>query len=180
MEPQEIEKLYRAYPRQVYSLLDTSSHGLTAAEVEERRKKYGPNKLAKAKKKPLWKTFVENFISPMALLLWAAGIISLVASFLGKGTSESLGPVTDPQMMYLAIAIWLVNIINGFFSFLQQFKAGHYRHLYIGNDKIHLSLFQKIQRFLSIRCLAHDLTVLIPLLEHRLQSLNNKWFVIHQ
>ncbi len=124
MEPQEIEKLYRAYPRQVYSLLDTSSHGLTAAEVEERRKKYGPNKLAKAKKKPLWKTFVENFISPMALLLWAAGIISLVASFLGKGTSESLGPVADPQMMYLAIAIWLVNIINGIFSFLQQFKAG--------------------------------------------------------
>lgn len=124
MTQEQIKQLWHSYPRQVYGILETSSHGLTSQEAEERLKKYGPNTIKKTKKTPLWKVFLSNFISPMALLLWAAGIISVISSFIGKGTSAPLGPITDPQMFYLGIAIWLVNIINGVFSFLQQFKAG--------------------------------------------------------
>ena len=43
----------------------------------------------------------------MAILLWGAGIIALIAKI--------------PE---LAIAIWMVNIINGAFSFWQEFRAG--------------------------------------------------------
>jgi hypothetical protein len=39
----------------------------------------------------------------MAFLLWMAGIIALVA-----------------QMPELAVAVWLVNVINGLFSFFQN------------------------------------------------------------
>lgn len=124
MDKREIENLYRAYPRQVYSILDTSARGLSAQEVEDRKAKYGPNRLEKAESTPVWKVFLKNFISPMAILLWVAGLLSLVGSFLGEATSESFGPVKDPQMLYLAIAIWLVNIVNGLFSFFQEFRAG--------------------------------------------------------
>jgi magnesium-transporting ATPase (P-type) len=42
----------------------------------------------------------------MAILLWIAGIVSLIA-----------------KMPELAIAVWLVNVINGLFSFFQEFRA---------------------------------------------------------
>jgi hypothetical protein len=42
----------------------------------------------------------------MALLLWVGGIVALVA-----------------QLPQIAIAIWMVNVINGAFSFWQEFKA---------------------------------------------------------
>ncbi len=123
MKEEDIKRIIHAYPRNVYGELGTRAQGLSDAEVEERTKKYGKNEITKEKKTPLWKVFIENFISPMALLLWVAGILSFVSSFIGEGT-QSLGPFKDAQMLYLAIAIWLVNIINGVFSFMQQFKAG--------------------------------------------------------
>lgn len=43
----------------------------------------------------------------MAILLWVAGAIAFVA-----------------QLEELGIAIWLVNIINGLFSFWQEYQAG--------------------------------------------------------
>ena len=43
----------------------------------------------------------------MAILLWIGGIMAYFA-----------------DMLQLAIAIWLVNIINGVFSFWQEHRAG--------------------------------------------------------
>jgi magnesium-transporting ATPase (P-type) len=43
----------------------------------------------------------------MAILLWVGGAVALIGGM--------------PQ---LAIAVWLVNVINGVFSFLQEFRAG--------------------------------------------------------
>ncbi len=50
--------------------------------------------------------FLGNFIHVMAVLLWIAGGVALVAGL--------------PE---LAIAIWAVNLINGAFSFWQEFRA---------------------------------------------------------
>jgi len=50
--------------------------------------------------------FLSNFISLMAILLWIGGIIAFFAG-----------------MPELGIAIWLVNVINGVFSFMQEFRA---------------------------------------------------------
>ena len=51
--------------------------GLTTAEVETRRAKYGPNKFAEAAKEPRWQAFVRQYRDPMQIVLLVAGILSL-------------------------------------------------------------------------------------------------------
>ncbi len=123
MEKEKIIQLIRAYPRQIYEDLSTHAKGLSTQEAAKLREKYGPNIIKKVKKVPTWKIFLKNFISPMAILLWIAGCISIIAAFLGD-TDERIGVLGDPQMLYLGCAIWMVNIINGLFSFIQQHRAG--------------------------------------------------------
>jgi potassium/sodium efflux P-type ATPase len=91
----------------VYAALGSRVHGLTAAEVAERLQRYGPNVIREEKGRPLWQRLLLNFVHLMALLLWVGGAIAFVAN-----------------MPELAVAIWLVNVINGLFSFWQEFRAG--------------------------------------------------------
>ncbi|MDT2740223.1 cation-transporting P-type ATPase [Enterococcus canintestini] len=86
--------------------MNSTKAGLTEAEVKSRLAKYGKNVIAATKKQSLLKVFLTNFTSMMAILLWVAGLIALMT-----GTPE------------LGIAIWLVNLINGVFSFWQQYRA---------------------------------------------------------
>jgi len=81
--------------------------GLTASEAQEKQEKYGKNVVSEKKEKPLILVFLSNFISMMAILLWVGGLVSFIA-----------------KMPELGIAIWLVNVINGVFSFWQEFRAG--------------------------------------------------------
>lgn len=90
----------------IYQQMRTSKEGLNRQEVQARQAKYGKNILKKQKGVPLWKKFLSNFTSTMAWLLWIAGIIAFCA-----------------QLVELGIAIWLVNIINGCFSFWQEYQA---------------------------------------------------------
>ncbi|WP_261806871.1 cation-translocating P-type ATPase [Lapidilactobacillus luobeiensis] len=80
--------------------------GLTAAEAAQRLQENGPNLIQKTKQTSMFKVFFKNFSSLMALLLWGAGIIAVVAG-----------------MTELGLAIWAVNLINGCFSFWQQYRA---------------------------------------------------------
>lgn len=89
-----------------YQALASSEKGLSADEVQQRLTKYGQNVINTTKKESIIKTFLLNFTSLMALLLWISGFIALFAG-----------------MLELGIAIWLVNVINGFFSFWQQYRA---------------------------------------------------------
>ncbi|HWQ57869.1 MAG TPA: cation-transporting P-type ATPase, partial [Clostridia bacterium] len=66
----------------------------------------GRNIIKKIKGKPLIVRFLTNFTHLMAILLWIAGVVALVA-----------------KMPQLAIAVWLVNVINGLFSFFQEYRA---------------------------------------------------------
>ena len=100
------QNVHRLSIAEVYTALGTTVQGLSKAEAEERLKKYGKNTIQKIKGKPLILKFLSNFTHLMAILLWIAGIVSLIA-----------------QMPQLAIAVWLVNIINGLFSFFQEFRA---------------------------------------------------------
>lgn len=90
----------------VYKAMDTSSQGLQQSEVQDRESKYGKNVIQKVKGEPLWKRFLNNFTSTMAWLLWVAGAIAFAA-----------------KLTELGIAIWLVNVINGCFSFWQEYQA---------------------------------------------------------
>lgn len=86
--------------------INSSKTGLTEQEVHKRLEKYGKNVITSTKQQSMFKVFFTNFTSMMAILLWVAGFIALMT-----GTPE------------LGIAIWLVNLINGIFSFWQQYRA---------------------------------------------------------
>ncbi len=51
--------------------------GLTQAEADARRAKYGPNKFAEPPKEPRWQAFLRQYRDPMQIVLSAAGVLSL-------------------------------------------------------------------------------------------------------
>ncbi|MFV0527552.1 MAG: cation-translocating P-type ATPase [Lachnospiraceae bacterium] len=91
---------------EVYIQLGSQEDGLSQEEAQKRLAQYGPNAITEAKGKSMVLVFIGNFTSLMAILLWIGGIIAIFA-----------------DIMQLGIAIWLVNIINGIFSFFQEFRA---------------------------------------------------------
>ena len=80
--------------------------GLSSIQVRENQEKFGKNVINDKKEKSIILIFLSNFISMMAILLWVGGLVAFFA-----------------KMPELAIAIWLVNVINGVFSFWQEFRA---------------------------------------------------------
>ena len=98
--------LQRLPENEVYQALQTSAGGIGREDAEKRLHKYGPNTIAEKKGKPLIVRFLSNFTHLMAILLWVGAIVGFVA-----------------QMPQLGVAIILVNIINGLFSFFQEFRA---------------------------------------------------------
>ena len=93
-------------PVEAYTLMNSSMEGLSEVQVKERIEKYGKNEIASKKETPMIKKLFSNFTSLMALLLWGSGLLAILS-----GTIE------------LGISIFCVNLINGFFSFFQEFKA---------------------------------------------------------
>ncbi|MEN6314074.1 MAG: cation-transporting P-type ATPase [Clostridiaceae bacterium] len=102
-----ISNIHKLHSEDACTLLGTGHEGLTAEEVRDRQNEYGKNIISEKKGKPVILIFLSNFISLMAILLWAGGIIAFVA-----------------DMPELGIAIWMVNVINGIFSFMQESRAG--------------------------------------------------------
>lgn len=109
MDPNPIKEkseIYKFPSKEIYSLLKTTKNGLSEEKANERLKQYGPNQIEEIKQKPLIIKFLENFYNILALLLWAASILSFIA-----GT---------PQLGFAIIA---VIVINALFSFWQEFEA---------------------------------------------------------
>ncbi len=92
--------------RDVYAALGTYPSGLPRHLVEERLRQFGPNVIREVRKKSLFIKLLANFTHLMALLLWAGGLVAFLA-----------------RMPELGFSILMVNIINGAFSFWQEFKA---------------------------------------------------------
>jgi len=93
-------------PAEVYSYLGSSPSGLTAGQAAVRLESVGPNAISPVTRRRLLPKFASNFTHVMAILLWVGGAVAFAADL--------------PQ---LGIAIWVVNVINGLFSFWQEYKA---------------------------------------------------------
>jgi P-type Ca2+ transporter type 2C len=91
---------------EVYARLMTGPAGLGGAEVAARLARAGPNRLEEVRGRGLVPALLGNLTHVMAVLLWAAGGLALLAEL--------------PQ---LAIAVWTVNLINGVFSTWQEHRA---------------------------------------------------------
>ncbi len=103
---QQKQTVYSLAPDAVYAALFTCVEGLNSQDAKERLTAFGENRLKEARKTPLVVKLLSNFTHLMALLLWVAGVMAFIAGM--------------PQ---LGIAVWMVNLINGAFSFWQEFRA---------------------------------------------------------
>jgi magnesium-transporting ATPase (P-type) len=86
--------------------LASGEAGLDQQEAAERLARFGPNRLPPLHRRPLLLRLLDQMGHFMALLLWIGGGLAFAA-----GT---------PQLGW---AIWAVVVINGLFSFLQEFQA---------------------------------------------------------
>jgi potassium/sodium efflux P-type ATPase len=100
------ETIYTFPVSEVYASLKTQPRGLTQVEADLRLGQVGRNALQEIKGKPLYLKFLANFTHLMAVLLWTGGLVAFLAGM--------------PQ---LGAAVWMVNIINGGFSFWQEYRA---------------------------------------------------------
>ncbi|MFT4007914.1 MAG: HAD-IC family P-type ATPase, partial [Lacrimispora sp.] len=101
------DHLSRLSVEEVYKQLGSGADGLSSGQAAEYQKKQGKNLIEEKKKESVILIFLGNFTHLMAILLWIGGAVAFFAGM--------------PQ---LGIAIWLVNVINGIFSFMQEYRAG--------------------------------------------------------
>ncbi len=98
--------LYSLRVRDVYAALDSAPGGLSPAEAETRRLLYGDNMIPPPPPLPFWRRIGAHLVHPMALLLWAAGAVALVAG-----------------QRALPLVIWAVVLLNAAFSYWQEYRA---------------------------------------------------------
>jgi len=103
----ESTDFYRYSTEELFKKFDTSINGLSDKKAEELLKVYGPNEIAKEKKKSIIRKILEALVEPMALIL-------IIASFLSYFVLNDL---------LEAVAILGVVVINTIISLIQEGKA---------------------------------------------------------
>ena len=92
--------------QEIFTLLGSGPHGLPAGEAARRLATLGPNRLERVARRPLAVRLLAQFTSLFALLLWAGGALAFLA-----GLAE------------LGWAVFVVIVVNGLFSFFQEYRA---------------------------------------------------------
>lgn len=98
---------------EVFEHLHSSKEGLSETDAQKRLKEYGENIIKEIAKENRIIKFVKHFTHIFALLLWFASILCFYSEY--KHPGEGLSN--------LGIAIIVVIIINGIFSYIQERKA---------------------------------------------------------
>ena len=93
--------------------LNSGADGLSASEAARRLGEFGPNRLEDVARERLWLRFAREFTHFFAIILWLAAALAFTADWLQPG--EGMGR--------LGVAILCVILINGLFSFWQEYKA---------------------------------------------------------
>ncbi|MBP6655013.1 MAG: HAD-IC family P-type ATPase, partial [Propionivibrio sp.] len=98
---------------EAFKSLGTSELGLTPAEAARRLGEYGPNHIAEIGVEAPWRCFLREFTHFFAVILWiAAGL-----AFYAESRTHGEG------MWQLGVAIIAVILINGCFSYWQEYRA---------------------------------------------------------
>lgn len=95
------------------SSLNTSATGLSSAEARRRLIEFGPNRVEEIGRESLLLAFAREFTHFFAVLLWIAAALAFLAEHYDPGEG----------MAKLGVAILGVILINGVFSFWQEYKA---------------------------------------------------------
>ncbi|MGI6242246.1 MAG: calcium-translocating P-type ATPase, PMCA-type [Prevotella sp.] len=81
--------------------------GLTDAQVEESRLKYGDNVLTPPKRVSLWKLYIEKYRDPIIQILLIAAAISLVLAFVENDFMETIG---------IILAVFIATTVGFYFE----------------------------------------------------------------
>lgn len=106
-------KIHQFEVEDALASLHSRHSGLSVTEVEHRLKEYGKNQIDEVRGESLIWRFIKEFIHFFALILWLAAGLAFFA--------ESQQP--NEGMKMLGYAILGVILINGLFSFWQQYRA---------------------------------------------------------
>lgn len=106
-------KIHHFTPADAISSLNSAPDGLSREEALRRLEEYGPNRVERIEKAPLVLRFLKEFTHFFALILWLAAALAFVAEFSDPGKG----------MATLGWAILGVILINGVFSFWQEYRA---------------------------------------------------------
>ncbi len=106
-------KIHQLSPEEALASLNSSQVGLSQTDVEHRLDEYGPNRVEEVHGESLLLAFIKEFSHFFALILWLAAALAFFA--------ESRQP--GGGMATLGYAILGVILINGLFSFWQQYRA---------------------------------------------------------
>ncbi len=98
---------------EVLASLQSSTAGLDEAEAGRRRAEFGSNSIEELRGQPAWLRLLREFTHFFALILWVAAALAFFAEYANPGEG----------MLALGWAIVAVILINGVFSFLQEFRA---------------------------------------------------------
>jgi len=98
---------------EVLTSLKSSPRGLAGDEAARRRAEFGANRIEEVRGRPLWLRFLGEFTHFFAIILWVAAALAAFA--------ESRDPGSG--MWQLAAAILAVIVVNGVFSFWQEYRA---------------------------------------------------------
>jgi len=106
-------RIHQIPVEQALASLKSSADGLQAAEAARRLDEYGPNRLEEMGRERMWLRFAREFTHFFAKILWFAAALAFTAEHFQPG--EGMGR--------LGIAVIGVILVNGLFSFWQEFKA---------------------------------------------------------
>ncbi|MBT9613773.1 MAG: cation-transporting P-type ATPase, partial [Burkholderiales bacterium] len=93
--------------------LKTCAAGLVPTEVTRRLAEFGPNHVEEVGRENLLLSFAREFIHFFAIILWVGAALAFIAEHYDPGQG----------MARLGVAIVGVILINGIFSFWQEYKA---------------------------------------------------------
>jgi sodium/potassium-transporting ATPase subunit alpha len=106
-------KIHQFTADEVLESLHSSYDGLSQDEVESRLLEYGLNRVEEVRREPLTLRFIKEFTHFFALILWLAAGLAFFAEAMQPGGG----------MATLGYAVLGVILINGLFSFWQQYRA---------------------------------------------------------
>ncbi|MFZ5524309.1 MAG: cation-translocating P-type ATPase [Pseudomonadota bacterium] len=97
----------------LYAHLHSSAQGLTQAEAAQRLSRYGANQIEKITGQSFIVRLLKEFTHFFALILWLAAGLAFIAEWKNPGQGMAL----------LGYAVLGVILINGLFSFWQEYRA---------------------------------------------------------
>jgi len=111
-------KNYIQTTEEVLKSVGAGPEGLTTAQAEERREKYGPNKLKEAEKPTLLQRFLEQLKDPMLIILMIAAAVSAATTIINNISNPD-----HPESLAEVFIILIVVLLNAVLGVFQESKA---------------------------------------------------------